>query len=109
MTPHREPMAGRRRQGTPAPGIVFVLVKPGKVLRAVCLAKSMPINLTLDETTQGEMAATLELGSDPPYRLGFGGPFGGTLLQDRGTGVKPSGVGLFKYKESPAPSTCPAP
>jgi hypothetical protein len=89
-----------------------VLVKPGRLMKAVCLAKVKPIAFTLDETTQGELAAMLQLGGEPPYCVAFRQDLGGTLIKDEGTGVRPTGVGLFKmiYRIDPSlPDACPIP
>ncbi len=35
--------------------------------------------------------------------------FGGTLVKDQDVNEKPSGVGVYKRKDAPAPATCPLP
>jgi hypothetical protein len=89
------------RNGAPSP-------KPG-TLRAVCVAKEKPIAFALDAPNQGNLAVTVQLGAEPPYCVPFGQNFGGTVLRDFGTGVKRTGVGLFKVRESDAPDACPIP
>jgi hypothetical protein len=84
-----------------------VIVKAGKVLKAVCLGKNpaQPINFTLNETTQGALTATLTLGSGDSYCMSFGG----TVLRDWNTTAKKSTKALFKAKDAPAPATCSLP
>jgi hypothetical protein len=77
-----------------------VIVKPGKLVKAVC--KGDQIGYTLDEATQGRMSVALSAGS-----LRWCYVFGGTLLKDQGTAV--NGNGLFKAKDAPAAGVCPLP
>ena len=85
-----------------------VVVKPGRGLKAVCLAKKTPLAFSLDEPFQGEMAVTLQLGADAPFCMHFP-PASVKPNRDFGTGVKRSGKGIFKAKNASAPTTCPGP
>jgi Tol biopolymer transport system component len=76
-----------------------VIVKPGKVMKAVC--KGDQINYTLDEPSQGSMAVRLTIGSLRQCTV-FDAQ---TVLKDvRAAQGKP---GLFKATGAPAPLSCP--
>ncbi len=83
--------------------------KPG-TLKAVYLAKEpatlsqVAIDFTLGDP-QGDLTVTLQLGSDPPYCMSFGG----TLVKDQDVNEKASGLGVYKRKDAPAPASCPLP
>jgi polyvinyl alcohol dehydrogenase (cytochrome) len=80
-----------------------VQIKPGKLVKLKC--KGAGIAYSLDEASQGEVAVTLRmgLGDEIEYCMRFGG----TVSKDLGTGVSPSGNGLFKAKNTERPNACP--
>ncbi len=82
-----------------------MIVKPGKLLRAICTSKVQPIGFDLDEPTQGELDVTFQFGAAELQCMAFGG----TILKDRGVGEVGSGRGLFKAKDAVRPAACPSP
>jgi YVTN family beta-propeller protein len=106
------PAAGWRALGTPAgsKGYLFkdavgtcavAVVKPGRVLKAVC--KGGGVDFTLDESAQGALGATLQLGAAPPFCL----EFGGSVLKD--LPASPGKSGVFLAKDAPPPASCSTP
>jgi cysteine-rich repeat protein len=83
-----------------------VIVKPGRVLRAVCKEDAIPF--TLNELSQNGLTATLSLGSTAAANHSCVS-FGGTILRDFGTGTTGTGLGIFKAKDGLAPLSCPLP
>jgi hypothetical protein len=77
-----------------------VVWKPANVLKAVC--KGAQIAFTLDEPTQGSLAAALSAGTEGACML-----FGGEIKRDRPAVGNQSG--LFKAKDAPAAPMCPLP
>jgi cysteine-rich repeat protein len=86
----------------------IVMVRPGRSLYARCSALRKPIDFSLDEQSQGEMAATFQFGSDAAMCMHFG-PESVRHRHDRGTGMHRRGRGVFKASKAPAPDTCPVP
>jgi hypothetical protein len=92
----------------------LVLIKPGRLLKAVCLNKKEPydaISYTLEEDEQEAVAVKLTVGGDD-YCMVFEDAVpdsGETVKKDWGTGVKPNGVGMFKAVNAAAPGSCPIP
>jgi hypothetical protein len=84
-----------------------VIVKPGRVMRAVCLAKEVGVDIPFDlnEGPQGSLTVTFQFSDGSEFCTSFGG----TLIQDRDIFEVDSGVGLFKKKDAPAPTSCPLP
>jgi Tol biopolymer transport system component len=75
-----------------------VLIKPGKLLKATCAGAAL--GFTLDEPTQGGLAAALRIGSGgeaPSYCASFGG----SITKDA--------PGAFQAKDAPAPVACEVP
>jgi hypothetical protein len=75
--------------------------KPGK-LKMVCTGPL--VTYTLDEPTQGAIAAVVESGTLRACAA-FGGPFGGTVLKD--VPAASGRTGTFKVKSAPPPVACP--
>jgi hypothetical protein len=75
-------------------------VGPGR-LDASCLAKVAPLSYSLDEPSQGNVAARFESGGEALCAL-----FGGTVQKDQSTAV--GGRAAFQAKGAPAPPACPA-
>jgi len=103
------PAAGWTRQGTPFhPVFAYedkafaggpcksAVVRDGKLLKAACSAKVLPISYTLDEPEQGAVSVTFTSGLTR-----YCASFGGVVKTDR--------PGKFNASASPAPSSCPEP
>lgn len=84
----------------------LVLLKPGRLLKAVC--KGDRITYALDEEKQTSVAVKLSVGGTH-YCMLFEDNPPGSLRLDWGTGVKPSSVGVFKTIDAAAPWSCPIP
>src|SRR5262249_5476991 len=82
-----------------------VLVKPGKLLKALGLREQLAF--TLDENLgQGSLAVKFSSGDAGTISSCL--VFGGTITRDKP--ATPLGVtGVFKAKDAPAPMTCPIP
>ena len=77
----------------------------GHNLKAVCRATTAPIPFSLDETTQGSLIVSIQLGSAAPQCMWFGG----TVTRDAGT-ANPGPQGIFGAKRAPVfAGDCPAP
>ena len=70
-------------------------------LDASCLAKNAPLSYSLDEPSQGGVAARFESGGEALCAL-----FGGTVQKDQTTAG--GGKAAFQAKDAPAPPACPA-
>jgi hypothetical protein len=81
-----------------------VIAKPGVLFRAVCFGAG--IGFALSDDTQDAIDVTVQLGDDQVHCMSFSSG-SGTILKDEGTGIKPTGVGLFKAKDATAPGSCP--
>jgi hypothetical protein len=103
------PAAGWTRGGTPAHPVyayedkAFLggpckssVVRDGKLLKAACAAKVMPISYTLDEPAQGAVSVAFTSGLTRHCTS-----FGGVVKTDR--------PGKFSASMSPVPSSCPEP
>jgi cysteine-rich repeat protein len=86
-----------------------VRVRPNRLVRAVCLGKVQNLDYTLDEAEQGQLTATLQLGSEAPYCTGWGGSVGGFIDSDRGISEGLGPTGWFRGRKAPAPTSCPLP
>jgi cysteine-rich repeat protein len=82
--------------------VVVVKQRPKPLIRALCLAKAKPIPFGLDDPRQGKLTVTLQLGTQYPFCM----VFGGTPVKDFGTGVNSSGLGVYKKKDAPVPESC---
>jgi lysophospholipase L1-like esterase len=78
-----------------------VELRPGRRIEAKC--QGAGLGLTLDEPSQGTLAAALWFGSDPPLCM----EFGGRVVRDRPASDRR--VGSFEAKDAPAPSGCTLP
>lgn len=72
-----------------------VSIRPFKNLKVTCKANNGPIPFSLDEASQGGLAASLALGSAGPQCASFGG----LVVRDA--------PGQFKAKKAPAAGACP--
>jgi Tol biopolymer transport system component len=81
-----------------------VIVKPGKLLKAIC--QGSQISYSLNETTQGRVSAWLTLGSGPNALLQCL-DFGGQVIKD--TPALNGATGTFTAKNAPRPPRCPVP
>ena len=84
------------------------LLKPGKVLKALC--QGAQISFSLDEAQQHSIAAKITIGSGvdaPSYCVAFRDTDPGVVLTD--TQAASGSVGVFKAKDAPAVETCPIP
>ncbi len=77
------------------------MLKPGKLLKAVC--KGDQISFTLDEEQQGSLAVAMTMGSTRHCMLFEGA----SVLKD--TQAAAGKTGLFKAKDPTAPAVCPVP
>src|SRR6266850_2679228 len=100
------PTAPSRRGRRPCKS---VKVKPGKLLRVLCVAKTAPTAYTLDEPEQGTLAVRFTSGA-----TAYCATFGGDRTVDSGTNPpNGGGKGKFKAKDAvavpcaPAPAPCP--
>jgi hypothetical protein len=88
-----------------------VLLKPGKLLKAVCmnrLSPPNPITFDLADSPQGALAGSLSVGpDDAAYCMEFGATTGAPPIKD--TPAEDGGVGLFKAKDSGPPTDCTLP
>lgn len=76
-------------------------VSDAKQIKVTCRSKSLPIDFSLDEPSQGSLAVRFISGAKT-----YCTSFGGTIVKDVGTaGGKP---GQFKAIKAQAPGTCPA-
>ena len=82
-----------------------VEVRPGKRVRVSCGGET--IGFSLDETSQGAMGFTLQLGTDPVFCALFDDS--SDIRQDYGADAKPNGRGRFRASNAPAPASCPVP
>jgi hypothetical protein len=85
----------------------LLVLRPGRLLRAVCRATTQPIEFSLDEPVQESLTVTLRMGSAAEHCMSFGGE----VAQDFGVGENPGrrDAGLFKSRGASAPSSCPVP
>lgn len=79
-------------------------VVPGKVAKLTCVGKIGSIPFSLDEPSQGELVATIQLGSARSEC----GIFGGIVKKDVGLAL-PSPIGIFKAKLAAPFGNCPVP
>lgn len=77
-----------------------VLVKPGKLIKAVCSAGTAPIAYSLDESTQASLTLSVQLGAAALQCANFGG----TISKNQGTS-NPGPIGIFRAKDAPALET----
>ncbi|MEE8201440.1 MAG: hypothetical protein V3R29_09765, partial [Candidatus Acidoferrales bacterium] len=80
----------------------FVLIRRGSKFRADCLGSKGIIPFSLDESQQGTLHVTLQLGSARRYCI----EFGGDVRRDTSTANAPTAV--FRARNAP-PGGCPAP
>jgi hypothetical protein len=81
----------------------LVLLKPGKLLKAVC--KGSQIEYTLNENDQVSIAVKLSIGATD-YCMMFDDNPQGTVRVDQGTDESRTGIGIFKAIDAPAPGGC---
>jgi len=79
-----------------------VQIKAGKLVKAVC--RGAGLSFSLDETSQGEIAVSLNLGAGGTWQ--YCAAFGGQIIKDEGTSVT-AGKGSFKAKAAVRPASCP--
>lgn len=94
---------GYKFLGKLAPGnpCKIALVKPGKLMKAVC--KGDALQMSLENGPQGSLTALLKLGSDAAMCAEFIPAAGRDLATAPGT------TGRFQSKDQAAPSSCPVP
>jgi hypothetical protein len=80
----------------------LLLVKPGRLFKALCLGKNRPIGFDLNESTQGSLMVKLQLGAGNVQCT----LFGGDVIKD--SQAADGGVGMFKAKNAPR-GGCPEP
>jgi hypothetical protein len=77
-------------------------MRRGRGFKAVCVGTNGDIPFTLDEPSQGTLAATVKLGGANRHCMTFGP---GQILRD--TPATGTGLGVFSAKNAPAPAACP--
>jgi hypothetical protein len=85
-----------------------VLLKPGKLLKAICQGNQ--IAFSLDETQQHALAIKLTIGAGidaPSYCMQFSDVDAGVVIKD--TQAANGGSGAFKAKNAPPVTSCPIP
>lgn len=80
----------------------FLSVRRGRGFKAVCVGTNGDIPFTLDEPSQGTLAATVKLGNANRHCMTFGP---GQIVRD--TQATGANVGVFSAKNAP-PADCPA-
>ena len=78
------------------------LIKPGKLLKALCLGSA--IGFTLDEPTQGGLSGAIQMGTGRSHCMEWGG---GTMVKDKQAAN--GKVGIFVGRNASAPADCSLP